>query len=163
MTQSSILIVGTVGSRLIRQLATADVKPHALVRSREKAEAVAAFATPVIGDLLASETLAPAFRGAERVFILGQPTPQIETLERNAIDAAVAAGARRIVYLSNFTAKEGSELWPMHVHDLHERLLRSLGIDWTALRPTRFMTSVPFVWPSALNQGLLLEPAAQAS
>lgn len=160
MTQPSILVVGatgTLGLRLVRQLAVAGVRPRALVRSREKAEAIASFATPVIGDLLAAETLGPAFRGAKRVFVLGQPTPDMETLERNAIDAAAAAGARRIVYLSNFTAKEGSELWPMHVHGLHERLVASLGVDWTVLAPTRYVTNVPFVWASVLNQGLLLE------
>jgi uncharacterized protein YbjT (DUF2867 family) len=158
--QSSILVVGatgTVGSRLLRQLAAAGATPRALVRSQEKADAVAPLATPVIGDLLAPESLEPAFRGAERVFVLGQPTPQIEALERNAIDAAIAAGARRIVYLSNYTAREGSEELPMHVHGLHERLLRSLAVDWTVLRPTRFMTDVPFVWRSVLEQGLLLE------
>jgi (4-alkanoyl-5-oxo-2,5-dihydrofuran-3-yl)methyl phosphate reductase len=155
-----ILVVGatgTLGSRLVRQLAAAGVKPRALVRSREKGEAIASLATPVIGDLLAPETLAPAFRGVERVFVIGKPTPDMETLERNAIDAAAAAGARRIVYLSNFTAKEGSEQRPMHVHGLHERLVASLGVDWTVLGPTRYMTNVPFVWSSVLNQGLLLE------
>jgi len=162
MTDSSILIVGatgTVGSRLVRQLAAASVKPRALVRSREKGEAVAAFATPVLGDLLAPESLAEPFRGAERVFILAPPTPELETMERNAIDAAVAAGAKHIVFLSNYGASEGDqEDWHFHVHGKHERLLASLGIGWTVLRPTRFMSYVPFVWPSVLNQGLLLEP-----
>ncbi len=161
MTQSSILVVGatgTLGSRLIRQLAAAGLKPRALVRSRHKGEAIASIAIPVIGDLLAPETLEPAFRGVERVFVIGKPTPDMETLERNAIDAAVAAGARRIVYLSNFTAREGSEQRPMHIHGLHERLVASRGVDWTVLGPTRYMTSVPFLWPPVLNQGLLLEP-----
>jgi uncharacterized protein YbjT (DUF2867 family) len=160
MTQSSILVVGatgTVGSRLVRQLAAAGVKPRALVRSQEKADAIASLATPIIGDLLAPHSLEPTFRGADRVFVLGQPTPQMETLERTAIEAAVAAGARRIVYLSNFTAREGGEERPMHVHGLHERLLRSLRVNWTVLRPTRYMTNVPVMWPSVLNQGLLLE------
>ncbi len=30
-------------------------------------------------------------------------------------------------------------------------------MDWTVLRPTRFMTNVPFVWRSIWNRGLLLE------
>lgn len=155
-----ILVVGatgTVGSRLVRQLAAAGVKPRALVRSQEKADAIASLATPVIGDLLVPESLEGAFRGVERVFIIGRASPQIETLERNAIDAAVSAGARRIVYLSNFTAREGSDELPMHVHGVHERRVASLGLEWTVLRPTRFMTNVPFVWRSVLSQGLLLE------
>jgi uncharacterized protein YbjT (DUF2867 family) len=100
VTQSSILVVGAtghLGTRLVGQLSAAGVKPRALVRSREKGEGIASMATPVFGDLLAPETLAEAFRGAERVFIVAPPTPDMEALERNAIDAAVAAGAKRIV------------------------------------------------------------------
>jgi uncharacterized protein YbjT (DUF2867 family) len=159
-TGSSILVVGatgTLGSRLIRQLAAAGVKPRALVRTREKGDAIASLANPILGDLLLPESLMPAFRGVERVFVLGQPTPDMEALERNAIDAAVSAGAKRIVYMSNFTAKEGSELRPNHIHGVHERLVASLGVDCTVLGPTRYMTNVPFDWPSVLKDGLLLE------
>lgn len=160
MTLPSILVVGAtghLGTRLIGQLAAAGVRPRALVRSREKGEAIASIATPVLGDLLAPDTLADAFGGAERVFIVAPPVAEMEILERNAIDAAVAAGAKRIVYLSNFAATEGSGLRPMHIHGLHERLVASLGVDWTILGPTRYMTNFPFNWPSVLNDGLLLE------
>lgn len=160
MTQSSILVVGAtghLGTRLVAQLSAAGVTPRALVRSREKGEAIASMATPVLGDLLAPETLADAFRGAERVFIVAPPTPEMEALERHAIDAAIAAGAKRIVYLSNFAATEGSDVRPMHIHGLHERIVASLGVDWTVLGPTRYMTNLPFDWSSVLNNGLLLE------
>jgi uncharacterized protein YbjT (DUF2867 family) len=160
MEDESILIIGAtgnVGPRVIRQLAAAGVKPRALVRNAENGKPLASLATPVVGDLRAPETLTEAFRGAERVFILAPPVPDMEALERNAIDAAVAAKARRIVYLSNFAATEGDESRPVHIHGLHQRLIATLGIDFTVLRPTRFMTSVPFVWKSVLNQGLLLE------
>lgn len=160
MNGEEILIIGgtgTLGSRLVRQLAAGGVRPRVLIRTPEKADALASLAAPVAGDLLAPESLAPAFRGVERVFVLGQPTPDMEALERNAIDAAVAAGARRIVYLSNFTARVGSELRPNHIHAVHERLVASLGIEWTVLGPTRYMTNFPFDWASVLNDGLLLE------
>jgi uncharacterized protein YbjT (DUF2867 family) len=161
VAQSPILVVGatgTVGSRVVRQLAAAGIKPRALVRSQQKAEAISAVATPVIGDLLVPHSLEPAFLGVERVFVLGQPTQDLETLERNAIEAAVAGGALHIVFLSNYGARVGDkEDFHFDVHARHERLLQSLGIDWTVLRPTRFMNYVPFVWPSVLNHGLLLE------
>jgi uncharacterized protein YbjT (DUF2867 family) len=160
MKDESILVIGAtgnVGPRVVRQLAAAGVRPRALVRNVEKGKAIAPLATPVVGDLRAPDTLAEAFRGAERVFILAPPVPDMETLERNAIDAAVAAGVKRIVYLSNFAATEGDESRPVHIHGLHQRLIAALGMDYTVLRPTRFMTSVPFVWKSVLDQGLLLE------
>jgi uncharacterized protein YbjT (DUF2867 family) len=160
MIQPTILVVGAtgqLGSRLVRQLSAKGIKPRALVRTKEKGESIASMATPVHGDLLVPESLVDAFRGAEHVFIVAPPTPDMEALERNAIDAAVAAGAKRIVYLSNFAATEGSALRPMHIHGLHERVIASFGIDWTVLGPTRYMTNFPFNWRSVLNDGVLLE------
>lgn len=160
MQGQDILVIGAtghLGTRLVRKLSDAAFKPRALVRSQEKAHAIASMATPVLGDLLEPESLTDAFRGAERVFIVAPPAPQMETIERNAIEAAVAAGAKRIVYLSNFTARVGSELPPNHIHGQHEQLVASLGIDWTVLGPTRYMTSVPFNWASVLSDGILLE------
>ena len=165
MTQPSILVVGatgTVGSALVRQLAAAGVTPRALVRSRDKAASVAA-ATPVIGDLSRPESLTAAFRGAERVFVLAPPTLDQETLERNAFDAAIAAGAKRIVFLSNYGAAENDTDRHFHVHGKHERHLASLSVDWTVLRPTRFMNYTPFVWPSVLQRGLLIEGGGEGA
>src|SRR5690349_12428550 len=121
-----ILVVGAtgqLGTRLIRRLAAAGIRPRALTRSPQKGEALAALATPVVGDLGAPETLSDAFEGTERVFVVAPPTADMEAIERRAIEAALAAGAKRIVYLSNFAAKEGSELRPNHIHGLHERLV----------------------------------------
>ena len=112
----SVLVVGAtghLGARLVRQLAAAGVRPYALVRSREKGETLKALATPVIGDLTAPETLTEPFSRAERVFIVAPPVPEMETIERNAIEAAVSGGAKRIVYLSNLAATEGSEMRPV--------------------------------------------------
>ncbi len=155
-----ILVVGatgTVGSELVRQLDSAGHRVRALVRDQRKAERIASLATPVIGDLAQAETLTRAFAGAERVFVLAPPTPEQETLERNAFDAAIAAGAKRIVFLSNYGAAENDVDPHYHVHGVHERYLASLGVDWTVLRPTRFMTHTPFVWASVLDRGLLIE------
>jgi uncharacterized protein YbjT (DUF2867 family) len=166
MTQSSILIVGatgTVGSELVKQLAAVGVKPHALVRTPDKAKALAALATPAIGDLARPESLAEAFRGAERVFVLAPPTPEQQTLERNAFDAAIAAGAKRIVFLSHYGARENDVDPHFHAHGKNERHLASLGVDWTALRPTRFMNFTPFVWSSVLRRGLLIEGGGEGA
>jgi uncharacterized protein YbjT (DUF2867 family) len=160
MAEPNILIVGAtgrLGTRLVKRLSDAGARPRALVRSADKGAAIARFATPVVGDLLSPDTVKEAFREIERVFIVAPPTPDMEQLERNAIDAAVAAGARHVVYLSNFAAREGSELRPNHIHGYHERLVSSLGIDWTVIGPTRYMTNLPFDWAPVLNDGLLRE------
>lgn len=160
MGTNTILVTGatgTVGSELVRQLDGAGHRVRALVRDRHKAERIASLATPVIGDLAKPETLTSAFARAERVFVLAPPTPEQETLERNAFDAAIAAGAKRIVFLSNYGAAENDVDPHFHVHGKHERHLASLGVDWTVLRPTRFMNYTPFVWSSVIDRGLLIE------
>jgi uncharacterized protein YbjT (DUF2867 family) len=160
-----ILIVGAtglVGSELVRQLHAAGHHVHALVRNRQKADQIAPFATPVIGDLSKPESLGAAFDGAEKVFILSPPIPATETLESNAFDAAEAAGARRIVYLSNYGAAAGDDDVHFDVHGRHEKRLKSLAVDWTILRPTRFMSYTPYVWSSVLNRGVLIESVVGA-
>lgn len=155
-----VLVVGAtgnLGTRVVRRLAAAGVRPSALVRSREKGTSIEAFAKPVLGDLTVPSSLVAPFREAERVLIVAPPVPEMETIERNAMEAAVSAGARHIVYLSNFAAREGSELKPVHTHGAHEKLVASLGVDWTVLGPTRYMTSLPFSWRSVLEDGVLLE------
>src|SRR5262245_26756830 len=105
----SILIVGAtgaVGSELVRQFAAAGRRVKALVRDEGKAASIAPSAAPVIGDLAAPATLGQAFKGAERVFVLSPPIPEMESLDRNAFDAAIAAGAKRIVFLSNYGVGE---------------------------------------------------------
>jgi uncharacterized protein YbjT (DUF2867 family) len=157
---SSILVVGatgSIGSSLVRQLAAAGVRPRALVRSHAKGEALKSLATPVVGDLSDPGSLSNAFSGVDRLFILAPPVPEQQTLERNALDAALAARVRHIVFLSNYGAAIGDEDLHFHVHGLHESYLASFGIEWTVLRPTRFMNYTPYVWRSVLGQGLLIE------
>lgn len=166
MNDQDILVVGAAGNlgmRLIERLAAGGRRARALVRSEPSRQRVSSFATPVDGDLTKPETLVDAFRGVSRVFIVVPFTPDMEAMERNAIEAARHAGAKRIVYLSNFAARAGSALPPMHIHGLHENLIASLGLEWTVLGPTRYMTSLPFNWKSAIADGLLLERSGSGS
>jgi len=141
-----ILIVGAtgnVGGELVKQFAAAGKRVRALVRNTTKAASLEQMAEPVFGDLMAPSTLTAAFKGMERVFVLAPPIgPPEETMERNAFVAALEAGAKRIVYLSSYGAPFG-EGYPYLVHAANERFLASLDVDWTVLRPTRFMPIPP--------------------
>jgi uncharacterized protein YbjT (DUF2867 family) len=156
----NILIIGAtgnVGSELVRQFASSGKRVRALVRSESKAAGIRRLAEPVIGDLMEPATLESAFKNIERVFVLAPPVGEAEeTMERNAFNAAVAAGVERIVYLSSYPAVFGKS-YPYVVHAANEKLLASLEVDWTVLRPTRYMPFTPFVWNSILRHGLLLE------
>jgi uncharacterized protein YbjT (DUF2867 family) len=156
----SILVVGAtgaVGSELVKQLAATGRRVKALVRDESKAAGVKHSAEPVLGDLTKPETLGAAFQGSERVFVLAPPTLEVEVMEKNAFEAAVAAGAKRIVFLSNYGAGEFGTDYHFLAHAANERRLASLGVDWTVLRPSRYMNYLPFVWSSVLQKNLLLE------
>ncbi|PSK98847.1 uncharacterized protein YbjT (DUF2867 family) [Murinocardiopsis flavida] len=80
--------------------------------------------------------LRASFAGAEQVLLVSgnDPAADMVGLHRNAIDAAVAAGARRILYTSQQGAVPGNPYRPSDVHIATEAILGGSGVAWTALR-----------------------------
>ncbi|MFD5651338.1 NAD(P)H-binding protein [Streptomyces sp. NPDC127039] len=80
--------------------------------------------------------LRDSFAGAEQVLLVSgnDPAADIAGLHRNAVEAAVAAGVRRIVYTSQQGAVPGNPYPPSHFHLATEALLADSGVAWTALR-----------------------------
>ncbi|GAB2818493.1 NmrA family NAD(P)-binding protein [Streptomyces daliensis] len=80
--------------------------------------------------------LRDAFAGAEQVLLVSgnDPAADMVGLHRNAIEAAVAAGTRRIVYTSQQGAVPGNPYRPSDFHIATEALLGDSGAAWTALR-----------------------------
>lgn len=77
-----------------------------------------------------------SFAGAEQVLLVSgnDPNADMVSLHRNAIEAAVAAGARRILYTSQQGAVPGNPYRPSDIHIATEALLDDSGVAWTALR-----------------------------
>lgn len=161
MTTPSLLVIGatgTIGRRLVPLLLERHQPVRVLARDPVKATALGGVEV-VQADLSRPETLAAAFEGIEKVFVLAPPVPNLSALEGAAFDAAKAAGARQIVYLSNFGAgRFGTPDMLWHWHGESERRLRELGLAWTILRPARFMTDVPFPWSWDKDGAVLAEP-----
>jgi uncharacterized protein YbjT (DUF2867 family) len=161
MSDRTLLVgaTGQIGSQLLSQFSAAGQRVRALVRDKGKADGLRGLADPVFGDLLSPDSLGPAFTDVERVFVLAPPIgPAQQVMERNAFNAAMEAGAKRIVYLASYPSIWGSG-FPYVVHAAGEKHLATLNVDWTVLRPTRFIPFTPFVWTSVVREGLLLEQA----
>src|SRR5690348_3150397 len=127
---------GHVGRELVRELDErgADFR----VLTRDAGRAAGPPGRVVVGDLGAPATLAPAFDGVERLFLL-VPGIGLEHTE-HAIAAARTAGVRQIVHLSSY-AVLGDPVPAMgRWHRERERLIRAAGIPATFLRPCGFMT-----------------------
>jgi uncharacterized protein YbjT (DUF2867 family) len=160
MTNPLILVTGatgTVGSEVVKQLVEAGQKVRALVRDPAKVKKLGDGIDVVIADLARPQTLAVAFAGAEKAFVLAPPVSNLEELEANAFEAAEQAGIKHIVYLSNFGAGAfDDDLW--RAHGANEQRLRERRMSWTILRPTRFMTNTPYSWASVHEKSQLVEP-----
>jgi uncharacterized protein YbjT (DUF2867 family) len=155
---------GTVGSILVKKLAAAGAPARALIRSREKAEAIEkAGIEAFIGDFDKPETLRPALEGIEKVFLLSAPDPRQAELQSNLVQAAKASGVRHIVKLSAIGV--GDELDAISLGRLHretEEEIERSGIDYTHLRPNGFMQNA-FMFASTIkSQGAFYAPLGDA-
>ncbi len=131
---------GTVSSEVIRQLESAKAPFRAAYFSNKKAEAARARGIEaVIIDYNRPETLRAAFQGCDKLFLLGPNALNQSELERNAVEAAKAAGGvRHIVKQSVMGAVEESYSLAK-VHRPVEKAIESSGLAWTFLRPNSFM------------------------
>ena len=134
------------------------------VRDPEKAKELTGRGVRVRrGDFADPASLAHAFEGAAQVLIVssnaaaygGDPLAQ----HRAAIDAARAAGAKRIVYTSHMGASSGSEFPPMRDHAATEEMLRGSGLAWTALRNGFYASSGLMLMGKASETGMIEAPA----
>ncbi|WP_280305648.1 NAD(P)H-binding protein [Nocardia neocaledoniensis] len=77
-----------------------------------------------------------SFAGAAQVLLVSSNdiTADVVTQHRTAIDAAVAAGAQRILYTSAHGTGFDSPYPPLAIHAATEQHLADSGVAWTALR-----------------------------
>nr|WP_308801106.1 NAD(P)H-binding protein [Streptomyces polyasparticus] len=77
-----------------------------------------------------------SFAGAEQVLLVSgnDPAADMVALHRHAVEAAVAAGVRRILYTSQQGAVPGNPYRPSDIHIATEAMLADSGVAWTALR-----------------------------
>ena len=155
---------GTVGSFLVQQLAAASAPARALVRSREKAEAIERLGLEAaVGDLDKPETLAPALAGIERVFLLSAPEKRQAELQNNLVRAARGAGVRHIVKLSAIGV--GGELDAIALGRIHretEEEIERAGFAYTHLRPNGFMQNSFMFARSIKSEGAFYAPFGDA-
>lgn len=138
---SKVLVIGgtgTVGSATVLELLKRGADVRVMSRTAEKAHALPPGVEGAVGSMLQPETLPGVLRGVESLFLI-TPLARDEAQQGiDAVDAAVAAGVRRIVYLSVHRADVAVQI-PHFVFKLPvEGVIRSRGVDYTILRPNNF-------------------------
>lgn len=113
------------------------------------------------GDFTDAASLIDAFEGASQVLIVSVDKMGEECVKqhRGAIDAAVAAGARRILYTSQMGASASSCFQACRDHAATEDALRASGVPFTALRNGFYAASAAHFLGQALASGDIALPA----
>ena len=105
--------------------------------------------------------LLDSFEGAEQVLLVSSNDPGADavSLHRAGIEAAVAAGARRILYTSHQGAGPDSPFKPARDHAATEALLADSGAAWTSLRNGFYAQSLDWLLGPWRETGVIAAPA----
>ena len=131
---------GEVGRRVVARLAEAGVPHRSVVRDASRA--VGEYR--VASDYGARDEMVAAFEGAETVLLV----PAAENADRvsqhkTAVDAVLAAGVPRLVYLSFLGASADATFTLARDHWATEEHIRATGLRWTFLRMNLYMDFIP--------------------
>ena len=154
---------GQAGSEVVRALAARGDRVRAFVRDpgtarRKLGEDVELAA----GDLADPRSVRAALDGADALFLSCADDPRRVGWETSAIDAAVAAGVRRVVKLSAVGAEPGSPVAFWDWHGQVEEHLRASGTGWVILRSSWYMSNLLGAAAQVAAEGRLYAPAGQA-
>ncbi|WP_067900380.1 SDR family oxidoreductase [Nocardia vaccinii] len=155
---------GELGRRIVERLLTRVPAERIGVTARDPRRAQA-FADRGIrvrpADFADPESLPYAFEGAARVLVVSVDELGEEAVRRHrtAIEGAVAAGARRVLYTSHAGANPHSHFEPCRDHAATEEILRTCGVPYTALRNGFYLTSAMRFLDRVAESGRIAVPA----
>ncbi|MBA1376405.1 NmrA/HSCARG family protein [Pseudomonas brassicacearum] len=156
----SILITGatgTIGSLITARLAEQGADVKALVRQAGKREFPAGV-TEVVGDLTDVASMRAALASLRTLFLLNAVTPDEVTQALIALNLAREAGIERIVYLSVIHAEKFTNVPHFTGKHTVERMIESLDIPATILRPAYFMQNELMVQQTIQDYGVYPMP-----
>ena len=105
--------------------------------------------------------LLDSFEGAEQVLLVSSNDPGGDQLplHRAGIEAAVKAGAGRVLYTSHQHVGLDSPFGPARIHAATESLLADSGVAWTSLRNGFYAHSLDWLLGPWRETGVIAAPA----
>lgn len=144
---------GDVGSRVVKHLLERSERPRVFVRDAQRArelfgDGVDAF----VGDLSNRASLKVALEGVDAFFLVNSG-PEIPARDEAAAKAAKDAGVKHLVKLSSMDVEQGLAIGAWH--ERGEAAIRAVGIPFTFVRPTGFMSNL-LAWARSIrNEGVV--------
>ena len=155
---------GTVGSEVVKQLASLGQNVKASVHTQSKANKFKdqnGIDTVSI-DFYKPETIADAFRHVDRVFLLTPPSPDMTNLYSTLITEAKKNDIKYIVKLSVIGADIEPGITIGRLHRQEEKIIEESGIPYTFLRSGAFMQNfVNFFGQTIREQNAIYLPVGE--
>ncbi|MFC8905167.1 SDR family oxidoreductase [Micromonospora sp. NPDC057140] len=161
-----IIVTGATGAlngatvdHLLEHLPASEVA--VAVRDTAKAERFAQRGVEVRhGDYADPGSLPAAFAGADQLLLVSSndPTANAISLHHAAVDAALTAGVKRILYTSHQAAAPDNPFLPGRNHFATEQLLAASGIPWTSLRNGFYAHSLQWLAGPWRETGVIATP-----
>jgi uncharacterized protein YbjT (DUF2867 family) len=135
---------GQLGGRVCRRLADLGADQRLLVRDPARAPEIAG-AGIAAADYADTAALRSALEGVDTFFFVsGTEAADREQVHSGVVDAAVAAGVARIVYVSFISAAADCTFTFGRDHWHTEQRIRASGVDFTFLRDNLYQDVIPF-------------------
>jgi uncharacterized protein YbjT (DUF2867 family) len=148
---------GDVGGEVLRQVVAAGAAARALARDPAKATKLPPGVEVARGDLLQPDTLAAAFAGATKLFLMAH-AQDLPRVAEHVVPIAKAAGVRHVVLLSSGTTLADPPVAIGRWHLAAEHELEASGMSWTMLRPGNFASNA-LRWAATIKaQGTVYAP-----
>lgn len=151
---------GATGGEVVRLLAAKGIRVRALARDPGRMKRPGGPGVEVVaGDLEKPLTLDPAFRGADKIYLVSSPAASQAALHANAIESAKRAGVKQVVRQSVIGSSAASANPLLRVHgEADDRLSRS-GLSFTILRPNFFFQNTLAHAGAIASSGVIQAPA----
>jgi NAD(P)H dehydrogenase (quinone) len=148
---------GGVGGRVARRLAEHGVEQRLLVRDEARAPSLEHAEVAVFGGYEDGDGMHRALDGVGTLLLVSAAEdPARVLLHKTAVDAAVAAGVRRIVYTSFVGAAPDATFTFARDHFHTEQHIEQSGVAWTFLRHNLYIDFIPLLCPP---EGVIRGPA----
>jgi NAD(P)H dehydrogenase (quinone) len=144
---------GELGGRVARRLADRGVGQRLVVRDRSRAPDLPRADVAEASDLAADDGMRAALQGVETLYFVsaGEHEDRV-SVHKAGIDAAVAAGVQRIVYVSYVSAAPDATFTFARDHFHTEEHIRRTGLAFTFLRSSMYLDYMPlFVSDGAIR------------
>ena len=148
---------GTVGGEVVRHLLDNDVDVRVMTSTQEKLAKLPADVEGVFGNMSDKPSLINAMKGIDRLFFVTVARDTETQNGLNVVEAAKAAGVKRIVYMSihlleDIKAPHFSDKIPI------ENAVKNSGIPYTLIRPNNFFQNDLWFKQPLLEFGIYIQP-----